>query len=577
MASDIISALSLEAALWTAVALVFTLLLVAIIERHWHMGKLQRLGYTGPQPNFLLGTLREFTKVSGEFPHGWQRIFDAYGSQVGDVKGKCLAMYMGRLPCIIVTDPDVIKTIAIREFDNFRNRMFCEVGKNRGVLAARDLAWKNARHTLAPAFSQAKMKHMSHAMNKSLSLTFDIIEEHIVDDKPVDVLRVFRGLTMEVICKCGLGLEVNAQRKRQHPLLLSAIKIFEDYGYDNMKRLLITLFPKFTTAVINFFDLGFTPSETAVLEYVKKVIHERMMSPQTGKTVDALHFMMEAAQLIATEDPDTASPANGHARTNGHGVTKILCEKSHLNWFLKQDVASNGLKEGLTNGTIAEQTKTKKPKLTTDEVAANAFLLLLAGYETTSAALAFTSYLLAKNPHVQQRLYEEISEHVKDEADLTYDMVGQLQYLDMVINESLRCYPPAGNVVTREVDKDFEYRGLKFPAKSYVLLPIAYMHYNQDLWDDPTTFDPERFHPDRKKDIHPAAFMPFGLGPRQCMGTRFALMEAKLAVSRLVMRFRLDVCSLTEMDLKTRASILILSPASGKLYLRCYKRKDCTL
>ncbi|XP_064102546.1 cytochrome P450 3A6-like [Macrobrachium nipponense] len=570
MASDIIPALSLEAALWTVVVLVCTLLLAMIIERHWHMGKLQRLGYTGPRPNLLLGTLREFTKVSGEFPYGWQRIFDAYGSQVGDVKGKCLAMYMGRLPCVIVTDPDVIQTIAIRHFDNFRNRMFCEVGKNRGVIAARDQAWKNARHTLAPAFSQAKMKHMSHAMNKSLSLTFDIIEEHIADDKPVDVLRVFRGLTMEVICKCGLGLEVNAQRKRQHPLLLSAIKIFEDYGYDNMKRLLITLFPKFTTTVINFFDLGFTPSETAVLECVKKVIHERMMSPQTGKTLDALHFMMEAAQLIATEDSEAASPAtNGHACTNGNGIAKSA-------WFVQQqDVASNGLKDGgLTNGKHAEQAKTKKPKLTTDEVAANAFLLLLAGYETTSAALAFTSYLLAKNPHVQQRLYEEISEHVENEDDLTYDMVGQLQYLDMVINESLRCYPPAGNVVTREVDKDFEYRGLKFPAKSYVLLPIAYTHYNPDLWDDPMTFDPERFHPDRKKDIHPAAFMPFGLGPRQCMGTRFALMEAKLAVSRLVMRFRLDVCPLTEMNLKTRASILILSPASGKLYLRCYKRKD---
>ncbi|XP_068208781.1 cytochrome P450 3A6-like [Palaemon carinicauda] len=573
MALHAFTVLSLEAAVWTIAALMFTLLLAATIERHWHMGKLQRLGYTGPRPNFLLGTLREFTKVSGEFPRGWQRLLDDYGSQVGDVKGKCLAMYMGRLPCIIVTDPDVIKTIAIREFDNFRNRMFCEVGKNRGVLAARDLAWKNARHTLAPAFSQAKMKHMSNAMNKSLSLTFDIIEEHIQKDKLVDFLSIFRGLTMEVICKCGLGLEVNAQRKRQHPLLLSAIKIFDDYGYDNLKRLLITLFPKFTTTVINFFDLSYTPSEKAVLQYVKNVIHERMTSPQTGKTVDALHFMMEAAQLIAEDDPETASLVNGHASTNGHNGTKPLNESpNHV--ISKENQHSETLRGSLANGKTSNSSKIKKPKLTADEVAGNAFLLLLAGYETTSAALAFTSYLLAKNPHVQQRLYEEISEHVKTEDDLTYDMVGHLQYLEMVINESLRCYPPAGNVVTREVDKDFEYRGLKFPAKSYVLLPIAYMHYNQELWDDPTTFDPERFHPDRKKDIHPAAFMPFGLGPRQCMGTRFAMMEVKLAVSRLVMRFQLEVCPLTEMDLKTRASILILSPASGKLFLRCRKRQD---
>ncbi|KAK7074868.1 hypothetical protein SK128_024607 [Halocaridina rubra] len=408
------------------------------------------------------------------------------------------------------------------------------------------------------------------------------------------------------------------------------------------------LFPSLSTLIFKYMGTGFTPHEKTVLQYVKNVIKKRMESPEPGKTVDALHFMLEAAQLISTEDERVnSSSTNGHeklvygSQPNNSQMCDHHSKSEYLQLQTAKDNKENGfplgvwaagtlIKDGLQHensthkqenftrenyeerncDTIKSQSKNQestkqhyqymannkrkymdviktstdsnslkhlppkanKPKLSADEVAANAFLLLLAGYETTSSSLCFTAYLLATHPEVQEKLYEEICQNIKEEEELTYEKVGQLQYLDMVLNESLRCYPPAAGVVTREVDKDYECRGLKFPAKSYILLPIAYMHYNENLWQDPKKFDPERFQPSRRKDIPLGAFIPFGLGPRQCIGARFAITETKLAIARLIYRFRLEPCPLTEKQLKTKATILILAPASSQLYLNCFRR-----
>ncbi|XP_064117815.1 cytochrome P450 3A19-like isoform X2 [Macrobrachium nipponense] len=221
--------------------------------------------------------------------------------------------------------------------------------------------------------------------------------------------------------------------------------------------------------------------------------------------------MLEAAKIIASEETKNGPTTD-----------------------LNSNVQKGKLKEGkvLQNGSVSAA---KEDKMTEDDLVQNATLFLLAGYETTSVMLSFTCYLLAKNQDVQQRLYKEIQQRLQSEVDTSYESVMQMEYLDMVVNESLRFYPPFADSIIREVKEGCEFEGMKFPADSLVIFPVSYMHFDETLWPDPQTFDPERFHPDRKKNIHVSSFLPFGIGPRKCIGTRFALMEAKMAIVRLLL------------------------------------------
>ncbi|XP_064094359.1 cytochrome P450 3A30-like [Macrobrachium nipponense] len=127
-------------------------------------------------------------------------------------------LYTGRVPCIIVTNPEVIKYVGIRAFEKFRNRSFRLI-LNKDLLSLRDDHWRSVRSTLSPSFSQAKMKLMLQTINDAVFVTLEIIEDHVKQNKPIDVYGLNRGLTLEVIGKCALAIDVESQRNPDHPLL----------------------------------------------------------------------------------------------------------------------------------------------------------------------------------------------------------------------------------------------------------------------------------------------------------------------------------------------------------------------
>ncbi|XP_068206549.1 cytochrome P450 3A29-like [Palaemon carinicauda] len=543
--------LDLASVTWTTLVLITTLVGLVIIERWWHMGKLERLGYTSPPKSLLFGNLKQLSALNANFQDGWKDLINKYGSQVGNLEGKSMALYTGRMPGIVITNPEVIKYVGIRSFDNFRNRPFSRLLTNKNLLSLRDDRWRSVRHTLTPTFSQAKMKLMSQAINGAVSVTLEVIEDHVKQNKPVDFYSLYHGLTLEVIGKCALAIDVESQKNPDHPLLQNCKNIIKKFRFNSFNRIFGALFPSLVIFIRKYQGWIFKKkdrSDRILKEDVLKVIENRIAT-QAGRTVDALQLMLEAAQLVSLEESEKNS-----TKTDSNAIT------------------SNGKEVGgrrLQNGKGLGR---KEPKMTEEEVADNAVVFLLAGYETTSTMLSYTTYLLAKHPDVQQRLYEEIVQHLNEKEEVTYDMISELEYLDMVVNESLRFYPPIATSVTREVVEDCEFEGMKFPAGSSVVIPVAYMHYNEELWPNPKTFDPERFHPSKRKDIHVASFLPFGLGPRNCIGFRFALMEGKIALARLLQKFCIQKCDLTEENIQTKAANISLTPGSGHIYLSCVHR-----
>ncbi|CAF0910670.1 unnamed protein product [Rotaria sordida] len=195
---------------------------------------------------------------------------------------------------------------------------------------------------------------------------------------------------------------------------------------------------------------------------------------------------------------------------------------------LMLDVAtSNEIKDDNNSDVIPK-------KLQYEEVVNNAFLFMIAGYETTSTALTYCTYILATHPTVQEKLRKEIEEY-PDNNESDYDRVHNMVYLDSFIREVLRMFPIAPKATTRECNTTTTVCSYVIEKGSVIQPDMLSLHYDPNLWgpDDPNLFIPER-HLTRR---HPVAYMPFGQGPRNCVGMRFALMEIKSCLVHLLTQY----------------------------------------
>lgn len=190
-------------------------------------------------------------------------------------------------------------------------------------------------------------------------------------------------------------------------------------------------------------------------------------------------------------------------------------------------------------------------------------ILFVAGHETSANALAWTFYLLAKHPEVLQKVHAELNDVCPGRAPGFTDL-RSLTYLTQVINESMRLYPPAW-ITDRVALEDDSINGLDIP-KGTVVVPFIYgIHHNSSYWEQPEVFWPERFARERQKAKTPFAFLPFGGGPRLCIGNSFALMEMQLLLANWLRRFSFH---LAPNQLITAKPLITLRPEHGiRMYL----------
>lgn len=169
----------------------------------------------------------------------------------------------------------------------------------------------------------------------------------------------------------------------------------------------------------------------------------------------------------------------------------------------------------------------------TDELLVdNIVSFLVAGYDTTAFALTWTLYLLSQSPEWEARILEEV-ERVVGDAPVASTHVANLVVVQQVLNESLRLFPTAP-VIIRDIVEDMEFNGTIVPAGSIGLIPIYAIHRHRRIWEDPNRFDPSRFAPDSKKKPTRFEYLPFGAGPRICIGASFATIEATIMLATFV-------------------------------------------
>ncbi len=171
------------------------------------------------------------------------------------------------------------------------------------------------------------------------------------------------------------------------------------------------------------------------------------------------------------------------------------------------------------------------------EVRDQVVTIFMAGHETTAVALTWTWYLLAQHPAVEARLHAELDATLGGRSP-RHDDLAKLPYARSVIEESMRLYPPA-HTLSRTAIADDTLLGRPIPKGSQVVIAPWLVHRNPKLWENPERFDPGRFSAERASQRHRFAYLPFGGGPRICIGAAFAIAEALLILATIAQRYRL--------------------------------------
>ena len=203
-------------------------------------------------------------------------------------------------------------------------------------------------------------------------------------------------------------------------------------------------------------------------------------------------------------------------------------------------------------------------QMTDRQLRTEALTFLIAGHETTARSLLWTIYLLATRPEFRERLRQEAATVFSGRLP-TIDAAAQLDDCRLVIEESLRLYPSVW-LIARQAAAEDEIGGFRIPARSDVVLSQFVTHRHPDIWEDPEAFDPDRFTAARSADRPKGAYFPFLLGPHQCIGNEFAMLEMQIIIAMVLQRF--DFSLLIDQPIEPRASLTLYPSAPVRIKLR---------
>lgn len=215
-------------------------------------------------------------------------------------------------------------------------------------------------------------------------------------------------------------------------------------------------------------------------------------------------------------------------------------EKNKKMNFLDMLLLSNVEGKPLSNSDIREEVDT----------------FMFEGHDTTTSGISFTFYHLSQNKEVQQKVFEEVREVFGDDptSGVTHRQLQELKYLEMVIKESLRIHPSVP-FIGRRLTEDTLISGVTIPEGTNIIIPIYAIHHDEDVYPDPEKFDPERFSADAITGRNPYSYIPFSAGARNCIGQKFAMLEVKSIVSKMIRNYELVPCN--DKKIKLQADLIL--------------------
>lgn len=404
---------------------------------------------------------------------------------------KVVGFFRGSSPELVIRDPDIVKRILTTDFQNFYARGFnphktvIEPLLKNLFFSDGDL-WKLIRQRFTPAFSTAKLKAMFPIITERAE-KLQVITEEVSHREFYDVRELMARYTTDFIGACGFGLKMDSLGDEHSQFRKLGQRIFHRNFRDAVNGALKMIFPELCK------NLHFLAPEIEqnVNHLVQAVLKERNFEP-SGRNdfIDLLLELKKKGKIIG-ESIETKNP---------DGSPKIV--ELELNDMI---------------------------------MTAQVFVFFGAGFETSSTASSYTLHQLAFNPDYQLKIQKQIDEVLqKYDNKLSYDAVKEMTYLEKAFYESMRMYPSVAYLIRMCTVPQYTIPeiGLTINEDVKVLIPIQALHRDPKYFENPDQFDPERFNDGAVKEyMRKFVYLPFGEGPRACVGELIHFYVSKLSSS----------------------------------------------
>ncbi|XP_014244487.1 cytochrome P450 6a2-like [Cimex lectularius] len=431
--------------------------------------------------------------------------------------------YIVQAPHLMLRDPQLIKHIMVKDFSHFRSRFGKRYSPNdplsQHLFNLEGDLWRSVRVKLTPTFTSGKMKMMYALFEACANNLSKVLDDSV--GKDVDIKDLFARFTTDVIATCAFGLEANSLKDPKNEFRTMADKIFPPYVSNLVKFSFLARFSPLKS-LIGVLGLKFVPRKVNdfIINTIRDTIDYR--EENNVKRNDFLNLLIEMKNKPLNEDGQ------------------------------------------------------KKDELEMDlgMIAAQCYVFFAAGFETSSSVQSYALYELAFNQDIQKTLREEIDEVLaKHGGKPTYEALQEMPYLEQVINEAMRKYPTLP-LITRECTKDYvlDEFGLKIKKSEQILIPTYALQHDPKYFPSPQKFNPSRFSEENKSSIVPFTYLPFGEGPRICIGMRFGMMQTKLGLVTALSRFNVFPSPTTPKSLKF-ASTSVITIVEGSINLKFEKRQ----
>ncbi|XP_011168514.1 cytochrome P450 9e2-like [Solenopsis invicta] len=477
----------------------FTLLLIiltaSICLYHFVLSKLtyfERLKIPHIKPIPFLGNLAPVVFGRMNPMEIQQKLYNLYPD------AKYSGFYMFLKPIFMIHDPELISIIATKQFDNFCDHNGFEnksadpmVGKNLFNLQGDH--WREMRRLLTPSFTSSKMKTMFGLMSQCAENFVNFVAtESGKTGKTYNMRDILSRYANDAIATCAFGISVDSFKYPNNEFFMHGSKALTFDVRTLFRIFMIGCFPR-----------------------LAKLFKLKTFSPKTEG-----FFKDIVVNTVKTRDEQ------GIVRPD---MLQLMMESRN---------------------------KDSGPKFDIDDMTIQAFMFFSAGFDSVSLAMCFMTHEVGINPDVQNKLREEIDDVLRQtNGKPTYESINRMKYLDAVVNETLRLYPVSpftDRVCVKETElppATPDGKPIMLKPGDGIMLPGFSLQRDPKYFPHPDKFDPERFL--NGLNVDNSVYMPFGIGPRMCIGNRFAIMEAKVMLFYLLWH-----CDL-EPDVKTSIPVVL--------------------
>lgn len=509
---------------------------ILILLNHFLHHFWTRCGVEQLSPKFFVGDIGDLFKLKESIAEIYGKLYE------NSKKSRFVGIYFTYRPALLINDPMLVQNILVKDFSHFIDHGLY-VDEKKDPLSGHLFSlsgdkWKNLRAKLSPLFSPGKLKMMFPTFLDCATNLQSFVGECAKGGQVIEIRDLFARYTTDVIASVAFGYENDSINNPENIFRVMGAKVFKPTLKTGLRALTTFLMPQ-----LNMF-LGIRVADRDVEE-----------------------FMFEMVRKTIEHREQNEYQRNDFMQVR-YCVTIKIWDKFET--FISQMMIKlkNG---GLLD--VDEQHASQDSRLTLNEVVAQAFVFFIGAFESTSATMALCLYEVTKNQELHQQLQREIAQVVKRHGRdaLSYEMLTDLKLLDCCISETLRKYPPAPFLI-RECTKRYHVpkSSLIIEKGTSVIISSFGMHRDPNIFQDPLTFKPERFLESSTGSGKGQGlfYMPFGDGPRMCIGMRMGKMTVKIGLFLLLLKFNFNFADETpDKELKFSPKQFVLT-LEDELYMR---------